>query len=335
MKKKILLIGGAGYIGTVVTRYYLKKKYRVICLDNFLYKNTSSIDEFKNDKKFEFVFGDLRDEKLINDLLDKCDVSIILGGLVGDPITKKYPELSEKINFFGIKKIIDLSKKKKISNTIFVSTCSNYGLSQTDDLLTEESPLNPLSLYAKQKVGIEKYILSLRDEKFFNPTILRFSTAFGLSPRMRFDLTINQFTRSIFYKEKLEVFDSNTWRPYCHVNDFALAIDKVIETNKKYVNFEVFNVGSEHNNFTKKQITEQILNIIPNNNKEVSFTNKKFDPRNYKVDFSKIKNKLDFKVKYTIREGIEEIIEFLKKNKINNNKEIIDSFNFGNYQINL
>ena len=101
MKKKILLIGGAGYIGTVVTRYYLKKKYRVICLDNFLYKNTSSIDEFKNDKKFEFVFGDLRDEKLINDLLDKCDVSIILGGLVGDPITKKYPELSEKINFFG------------------------------------------------------------------------------------------------------------------------------------------------------------------------------------------------------------------------------------------
>ena len=117
--------------------------------------------------------------------------------------------------------------------------------------------------------------------------------------------------------------------------DKIIAIQAAIETNKKYVNFEVFNVGSEHNNFTKKQITEQILNIIPNNNKEVSFTNKKFDPRNYKVDFSKIKNKLDFKVKYTIREGIEEIIEFLKKNKINNNKEIIDSFNFGNYQINL
>ena len=205
-------------------------------------------------------------------------------------------------------------KKNKSGKLIFVSTCSNYGLSETDELLDENSKLQPLSLYAEHKVDIEKYILSLKNKISISPTILRFSTAFGLSPRMRFDLTINQFTKSIFYGEQLEVFDSNTWRPYCHVNDFSLAIEKIIEADTKLTNFEVFNVGRENNNYTKKQITELILKFIPNN-QNVSFTNKKFDPRNYRVNFSKIENNLNFKIKYSVEEGIEEIIDYLKQNK--------------------
>ena len=252
--------------------------------------------------------------------------------MVGDPITKKYPNESKLINSEGIKKLILICEKKNDGKLIFVSTCSNYGLSETDNLLDENSELKPLSLYAQQKVEIENFILSLKSKIKISPTILRFSTAFGLSPRMRFDLTINQFTKSIYQKEPLLVFDAETWRPYCHVNDFALALEKVIDSNKKLTDFQVFNVGGEKNNYTKKQITELILKQLPHNNK-VEFTNKKFDPRNYRVNFSKIEKNLNFKIKFGVEEGIEEMIEFFK-----NNKEKLEEFNsnlYGNYSIKL
>ncbi len=332
MKTKILLVGGAGYIGTVITKFFLKKNFKVTCLDNLIYKNEFGLKEFTLNQNYEFILGDLRNEKILKPLLNNHDIIIILAGLVGDPITKKYPEIAQQINYDGIKNLIINCEKKQDGKIIFVSTCSNYGLSETDELLDENAKLQPLSLYAKHKVEIEKYILSLKNKIKIDPTILRFSTAFGLSPRMRYDLTINQFTKSIYSNEKLEVFDSNTWRPYCHVKDFSLALEKIIEEETKLTSFEVFNVGGEQNNFTKKQITELILKYIPNH-KNVSFTNKKFDPRNYRVNFSKIEKKLNFKIKYSVEEGIEEIIDYLKQNKeaIKN----YDSDLYGNYLINL
>ena len=200
-----------------------------------------------------------------------------------------------------------------------------------DLLLNEEAELKPLSLYAQQKVEVEKFILSQKNNLDYSPTILRFSTAFGLSPRMRFDLTINQFTKSIFEDDEFEVFDSNTWRPYCHVKDFARALEKVLNANKKTTNFQVFNVGNDKNNFTKKQIVEQLFKFIPAN--KVVFTNKKRDPRNYKVNFSKIYKTLNFKIEYTVNDGIEEMIHFFKENK-----KILNTFNhtkFGNNIINI
>ena len=331
MKTKVLLIGGAGYIGTVVTDLFLKK-YQVTCLDNFIFNNKYAVNSFKNFKNYKLVKGDLRNKKICEKLTQNHDVIIILGGLVGDPITKKYPTESKIINLDGIKELIFLCEKKNDGKLIFVSTCSNYGLSETEDLLDENSALKPLSLYAKQKVEIENYILNLKSKIRISPTILRFSTAFGLSPRMRFDLTINQFTKSIYQKESLLVFDAETWRPYCHVNDFALALEKVIESDKKLTDFEVFNVGGEKNNYTKKQITELILKQLPHSNK-VSFTNKKFDPRNYRVNFSKIENKLNFKIKFGVEEGIEEMIKFFEKNKIK--MKDFNSKLYGNYSINL
>ena len=273
MNKKILLVGGAGYIGTVLIKHLLDSKYHVTCLDNLIYNNSYSLSEFKKNNEFNFVFGDLRNNLLTNELLSKCDAVIILAGLVGDSITKKYPEISEKINSVGTKKLINNCKNKKIEKLIFVSTCSNYGLSGTDLPLSEKAELKPISLYAKQKVEVEKHILSQKNNIDYSPTILRFATAFGLSPRMRFDLTINQFTKSIFEDEKMEVYDSNTWRPYCHVNDFARILEKILDANKKTTDFQVFNVGSNNNNFTKKQIVEHISKFIPNN--KIIFTNKK------------------------------------------------------------
>ena len=326
MSSKVLLIGGAGYIGTVVTKHLIKKNFDVTCLDNLIYNNLYSLSEFEKDKKFNFVLGDLRNEALTNKLLNECDAVVILAGLVGDPITKKYPEISEKINNKGIKKLINSCKNKKIEKLIFVSTCSNYGLSETDLPLNEEAELKPISLYAKHKVEVEKYILSLKNNQDFSPTILRFSTAFGLSPRMRFDLTINQFTKSIFCKEALEVFDSNTWRPYCHVKDFGIALEKVLEADKKITDFQVFNVGGDNNNFTKKQIVEQIFKFIPG--EKVSFTEKKRDPRNYKVNFSKINKILNFKIKYNVNDGIKEMINFFKKNE--KTLSMFNNLKFGN-----
>ena len=326
MSSKVLLIGGAGYIGTVVTKHLIKKNFDVTCLDNLIYNNLYSLSEFEKDKKFNFVLGDLRNEALTNKLLNECDAVVILAGLVGDPITKKYPEISEKINNEGIKKLISSCKNKKIEKLIFVSTCSNYGLSETDLPLNEEAELKPISLYAKHKVEVEKYILSLKNNQDFSPTILRFSTAFGLSPRMRFDLTINQFTKSIFCKEALEVFDSNTWRPYCHVKDFGIALEKVLEADKKITDFQVFNVGGDNNNFTKKQIVEQIFKFIPG--EKVSFTEKKRDPRNYKVNFSKINKILNFKIKYNVNDGIKEMINFFKKNE--KTLSMFNNLKFGN-----
>ena len=331
MSSKVLLIGGAGYIGTVVTRHLIEKNFDITCLDNLIYNNSYSLSEFQKNNKFNFILGDLRNEPLMTKLLSKCDAVIILAGLVGDSITKKYPEISEKINNEGTKKLINCCKNKKIEKLIFVSTCSNYGLSDTDLPLSEEAELKPISLYAKQKVEVEKYILSQRNNLDCSPTILRFSTAFGLSPRMRFDLTINQFTKSIFDEEELEVFDSNTWRPYCHVKDFAIALEKVLEANKKTTYFQVFNVGGDDNNFTKKQIVEQIFKFISGN--KVTFTDKKKDPRNYKVNFSKINKILNFKIKYTVHDGIKEMINFFKKNK-----KMLNMFNhlkFGNNVIDV
>ena len=197
--------------------------------------------------------------------------------------------------------------------------------------MNENDELKPISLYAKQKVKIEKHILSFKDSFNFHPTILRFATAFGLSPRMRYDLTINQFTKSIFFNENLEVFDAQTWRPYCHVEDFALAIEKIIESEKKITSYVVFNVENDKNNFTKKKIVKKILDYSPGS--KVTFTDKKSDPRNYRVDFSKIKECLNFETKYSVNTGIEEIIDYLKKNNLN--IENFDNQKFGNYSINL
>ena len=313
MTKSVLIIGGEGYIGSVLSSYLLDKGYQVKSLDYLIYNNHSCVlNNYANDH-YKFIFGDMKNKFLLEKTLKDVENVVLLAGLVGDPITKKYPKEAKEINDIGVKAVIDACNNSGIKRLVFISTCSNYGLIENDELADENHQLKPLSLYAESKVKAENYILSLKDKVDYDPIILRFATAFGLSPRMRFDLTINQFTKSIFENEELEVFDSNTWRPYCHVEDFARALEQVLNANKKVTNFQVFNVGNDDNNFTKKQIIEQIIKFIPGN--KVVFTDKKKDPRNYKVNFSKIYKTLNFKIKYTVTDGIKEMIDFFKRNK--------------------
>jgi len=257
------------------------------------------------------------------------DAVVLLAGLVGDPVTKKYPEESGRINDDGVRNVIDICAAKNIDRFVFVSTCSNYGLIGSDDKADENYELNPLSLYAKSKVNAEKCILDLKGNTKMNPTILRFATAFGLSPRMRFDLTVSEFARELALGNELLVYDAETWRPYCHVNDFARLIQMVLEAPKEKVSFEVFNAGGDINNATKQMIVDAILRQIPTG--DVLYRDHGVDPRNYRVNFKKVKSVLGFEPRFTINDGIAELIEAME-NHVFDNVEENRKFH-GNYEI--
>ncbi len=325
----ILLIGGEGYIGNIIANDLLKRNLNVVSFDNLVYGNEACVLSKSQFDNYRFVYGDMLEKSKIESEISNADAVILLAGLVGDPITKKYPNESEIINDFGVRNVIDICSKLNTENFIFISTCSNYGLIKEDQLANESFDLNPLSLYAKSKVNAEKYILSLKNKTKMNPTILRFATAFGLSPRMRFDLTISEFTRDIFLGKDLVVYDADTWRPYCHVKDFSRLIQYVLEAPKQKISWEVFNAGGDKNNATKKMIVENILKFIPDG--KIKYQEHGADPRNYKVSFEKVEMALGFKPKYSIQDGINEVMELLK-NKVFKNVSHNQNF-FGNYNI--
>ena len=323
--KKILLVGGEGYIGQELSKSFLKKKYFIQSIDNYTY-GRKNIKKKNNSKKFEFINCNLKNKKIISRLLKNTQYVIILAGLVGDPITKKYRGLSKIINDVGIRNLINLSMQSPIKKLIFVSTCSNYGI-QKNKKPDEKSKLKPLSHYAECKVKNEMILKKFSNKSNVKWTILRFATAFGVSDRMRFDLTINEFVKEAFYNKNLDVYDKNTWRPYCHIKDFSRVIHAVINDKTNVSNNEIFNVGSNENNFTKKQIIEKIQKKIPFS--KISYLKNSKDKRDYNVNFNKIKKKLKFKTKYSVDYGINEIKKYLSK--MNKNHSYYKYF--GNYKI--
>lgn len=328
--KKILLIGGAGYVGTVLIKKLLEANYHVKCVDNLIYEQSYCINDFLSNENFEFCNIDIRDKKKLSPHFDNIHAVVLLAGLVGDPISKKYPLLNEEINIDGMINVINICNDNNIERLIFTSTCSNYGITDNNIKATEDYQLNPLSLYATAKVKIEKHLLALDKKKsMVKPTILRFATAFGLSPRMRFDLTVNEFTKEIAIGNELVVYDPHTWRPYCHTQDFANLICDVISTDIHKVAFEVFNVGDNENNFTKQMIVKEILEYFPHG--KVKYLDKGVDKRNYIVDFTKINSVLGFKPKFSVKRGIEELISALNKNSFN----FRSKNQFGNYNIKI
>lgn len=327
-KKKVLVVGGAGYVGTVIINKLLKNNYEVNCVDSLIYKNISSLKSFKIEKNFKFYKLDAGDKK-IKKIISQVDFIIYLAGLVGDPVTKKYPKKSLRNNETVIKKFVKFCLQENKSHTfIFVSTCSNYGLINKNEKAKEDSKLNPLSLYAKSKVKIEKYLLNIKDSNF-TPIILRFSTAFGLSPRMRFDLTVNEFVKDLFLYNEVKVYDENTWRPYCHVKDFARLMLFLLKKPTEKLSKEIFNVGSDKNNFTKKSISNAVMKKVKKG--KITFVKGGNDPRNYKVNFSKIEKKLGFKTRYSVDYGISEILKHLKSKKYN--AKNFNLKNYGNYKV--
>lgn len=327
---RVLIVGGAGYIGSVLTRHFLKKNFKVTVLDALLYDNYDSVKSLKKNKNFIFIRGNFNNYLKLKKALKNVSTVVFLAGLVGDPISKKYPKKSRLINYYYIKKCFERLKKSYIKKLIFVSSCSNYGLLSSDMRANENSRLNPLSYYAIDKVKVEKFLIKNKEKFNFSTIILRFATAFGCSPRMRFDLTINDFVKQLYFNETLKVYDSLTWRPYCHVKDFSMIIKKVIDTNFSNRKVEIYNCGNNKNNFTKNDIIKKIKKFIPNG--KIDYADVKgTDRRNYRVNFDKLEKQLKFKTKYSIEYGIKEIILYLKKNFYKIKKESIQKF--GNFSI--
>jgi len=306
---KILITGGFGYIGSFLIEKFLQNKnYEIIVIDNLIYKNQPL--NLPNIKHFNI------DLRMINDYdkyLDGVEAIIHLAALVGDPVCAKNSELAKEINFAASIKLIEEAKKNKIPKFIFVSTCSNYGkMADSSKYIDETGELRPVSLYAQLKVEVEKYILQNQTVDFY-PVILRFATAYGLNKhRMRFDLTVNEFTRDSVLKNELVIYGEQFWRPYCHIFDISEAIMKVLATESKKIAYEVFNVGATSENYTKQMIYELLKKENPE--LKVKFVKQIDDPRDYKVSFEKIKNVLNFIPKYKVIDGIREIIAALKAN---------------------
>jgi nucleoside-diphosphate-sugar epimerase len=327
--RKVLLIGGAGYIGPVIAEELLSVGYSVRCLDLLLYKNGLSFISLIKNQKFEFVNGDFSNKKIINRALEGITDVVVLGGLVGDPITKKYPDESKLINDRGVKEVIDSLRNTNIKRVVFISTCSNYGLIEGSAKADENFELNPLSLYAKSKVRAEQYLMGQQNKVDYSATVLRFATAFGIAPRMRFDLTVNEFVKDLYEKGEILVYDADTWRPYCHVNDFARLIRMVLEAPNDKVHFQVFNAGGDENNYTKRMLVNNILQLLPR--ATVRYQEHGGDPRNYKVSFEKVKGVLSFSPKYSVEFGIKELLSALE-NGVFNNSDAVRNFH-GNYEI--
>lgn len=309
MSAKVLVTGGAGYIGSVLTRQLLEKGYHVRVMDSLMYGGEPIIDMF-NYPNFEFVKGDVRNREDVEKAVEGMDCVAHLAAIVGDPACAQDPELSRSTNLEGSKMLYNAANEKGVKKFIFASTCSNYGkMDDPEAYVTEDSKLAPVSLYAETKVATEQYLLSQPHSNNCKPTCLRFSTVYGLSLRPRFDLTVNEFTKELALDRELVVFGEQFWRPYCHVYDLARSVVKVIESPEEKVAFDVFNVGDTSENYQKQMIVDEIKKQIPA--AKVKYVSKNEDPRDYRVDFSKIKNKLGFELMFTVPDGIRQIKEVL------------------------
>jgi len=315
--KNILVTGGAGYVGSGLLRELLLKGYNVTCIDNLMFGGESLLDIWHN-KSFTFNKCDINNSHELDKvfLKNKFDGVIHLAAIVGDPACKLHSDLAIKTNFESSKKLLEISKNAKVSKFIFASTCSNYGkMDDPDAYVDENSKLAPVSLYAELKVKFEKYMLSeTKKLDGFSPTSLRFSTVYGLSPRMRFDLTVNEFTKDLALGKELIIFGKQFWRPYCHVKDFSNAFITVLNSPNEKVAYNVFNVGDTKENYTKQMIINEIIKVLPNS--KIKHVVKNDDPRDYRVNCDKIKNELGFKISMTVPDGIMEIKRVIEENLI-------------------
>lgn len=308
--KKILITGGAGFFGSKMTEVFLSKGYNVTVLDNLMFGD-SGVLPFLNDTKYNFIKDSILNYEILEKEIVKCDAIFHMAALVGENICKSNKESVYEINTESTKRIVELSNKhnKKI---VFFSTCSNYG--KTNEIVKETSELNPLGLYSDSKIKSENFII----ENSKNYLIARCSTLFGVSHRMRYDLTINQFMFEIFDKNKISVYGESAWRPYIHVEDACNIIINLFENNIT----GVYNIGNKSLNFTKKQIIDILkLKLQKFDIEYIQWD----DPRDYQVNFDKLNSVLNFTFKYDIDNSIQELsnyflnLDFTKDTKNNFN----------------
>jgi nucleoside-diphosphate-sugar epimerase len=259
--------------------------------------------------RFHLVAGDLRDERLLAEVVPGHDAVVLLAAIVGEPACNRDPQTAIDTNLHGTRKVLAACQAAGIHRLVFGSTCSNYGVSSSDECVDETAPVNPLSTYAQTKVEAEAEILAATNRAFC-PTILRFSTAFGVSTRMRFDLLVSDFTLAAVRDGKVVVYGERFWRPFVHIVDICEAIWIVLNADPSNVKGEVFNVGSNSTNVQKVTLAKQVQQHVPGT--ELEFVQQNQDPRSYRVDFGKIERRLGFRAKLSLDDGIAEVHQALR-----------------------
>lgn len=304
---KVLVTGGAGYVGSVVVAQLLRRGYAVRVLDSLRWGGESLLGVWDH-PAFEFCHGDIRDDAVLASALSRVDSVIHLAAIVGDPACQKEPDLARATNLEASRALFRLAEEAKVRRFLFASTCSNYGkMADSGQFCREDSELRPVSLYAELKVAFEKHLLEAKGPMV--TAALRFSTAFGLSPRMRFDLTVNEFTREVAMGRELVVYGEQFWRPYCHTIDLARACIHLLEIPGDPVHRQAFNVGDNGQNYQKQMIVEALKQKHPA--LKVRFVSKAEDPRDYRVCFDKIRE-TGFTITKTVPDGIDEILNAFK-----------------------
>ena len=309
-ERNVLVIGGAGYIGSALIPRLLEAGYRVRLMDIMVY-GEDAIEAFKSHPRLEIFRRDFRQVNAVVEAMQGINTVVHLGAIVGDPACALDENLTREINLMATRMIGEVAKGLRVHKFIFASTCSVYGANAA--ILDEKSILNPVSLYARTKIACEKVLFKLSDSSF-QPTMLRFGTIYGLSGRTRFDLVINLLTAKAVVGGVIPVSGGEQWRPFIHVDDAARAVYLMVKAPLEQVGNEIFNVGSNEQNYTIMDAARIVEREVPTASfKEIPFDG---DIRNYRVDFNKIFNKLDFKPQWTLAGGVRQVIEALRSGEI-------------------
>ncbi len=319
--RHVLITGGAGYIGSILTSELLRANYRVTVLDSLLFGG-ESIVSFLNHPNFHFIKSDAIEPRAVRDAVKRGwqvpNAVVHLAGIVGFPACQAVGrQVAWKYNVEATKMVFEQAADLGVERFVFASTYSNYGLSEDGKPVTEETPLNPQSLYAETKIASEEFLLSQKDTACA-PLLFRFATLYGISPRTRFDLIVNQFVLEAFTKRELIIYQRGYSRSFVHIRDVVRGVMMGLEADKEKIRGQVFNLGTENGNYSKNDIVNFILKRMPET--VVQYKNLTFggDMRDISVSFEKIKRVLGFETTLDIDDGVREVLFALKSGLIRN-----------------
>ena len=309
--KKILITGGAGYVGAMLTPHFLHKGHHVTVLDLMIFGE----NVIKDHKNLTKVKGDIRDQKLLRELLIDIDIIIHLACISNDPSYEMDPALGKSINYDSFRPLVEIAKERKVKRFIFASSSSVYGLKKERDV-NESVSLEPLTDYSKFKAKCEDVLLQYKSNDF-TPVIIRPATVCGFSPRQRLDLVVNILTNLAYHKRKISIFGGDQLRPNIHIKDMVRAYDLLVEAEKDKVSGEIFNAGYEN------QTVKELANIVKSNIGEdvILETTPTDDNRSYHISSKKIFSRLGFVTKFTIKDAVNELKAAFKEKKLINTLE--------------